>query len=128
MDFQFGKKEEQFRGEIREFVKENIPQNHFAHMFEDEHEDKSWEFSMSMAQKLAQKKWLTISWPEEFGGMGASFMERLVFSEEVGYWGIPGTGMGVSGTSWVGPSLMLFGTKEQQDLSLLVIFTKLKNK
>jgi len=115
MDFQFGKKEEEFRSEIREFVKENIPQNHFAHMFEDEHEDKSWEFSMSMAQKLAQKKWLTISWPEEFGGMGASFMERLVFSEEVGYWGIPGTGMGVSGTSWVGPSLMLFGTKEQQE-------------
>ncbi len=115
MDFQFGKKEEEFRSEIREFVKEHIPQNEYGHMFEEEHEDKSWEFSMSIAKKLAQKRWLTLTWPKEFGGMGASFMERLVFSEEVGYWGIPGVGMGVSGTAWVGPSLMLFGTKEQQE-------------
>ncbi len=115
MDFQFGEKEEKFRGEIREFVKENLPNGYMGQMFEEELSDEEWEFAMSIAKKLAEKKWLTISWPEEFGGMGASHWQRIVFAEEVGYWGIPGTGMGVSGTAWVGPSLMLFGTKEQQE-------------
>jgi len=115
MDFQFGKKEEAFRSEIREFVKENMPSDRVSHMFGEEGEDKAWDFAMSISKKLAERKWLTISWPEEFGGMNASFMERMVFAEECGYWGVPGTGMGVSGTAWVGPSLMIFGTKEQQE-------------
>ncbi|MCP4682556.1 MAG: hypothetical protein GY864_09505, partial [Desulfobacterales bacterium] len=68
-----------------------------------------------IAKKLAKKKWLTISWAKEFGGMGASYKEQLIFKEEVGYWGIPGSRMGVSGTGWVGPSIMLFGSKAQQE-------------
>ena len=121
MDFQFAEKEEQFRREIREFVKENLPPDYFGHMFEEENNDETWEFAMSISKKLAKKKWLTISWPEEYGGMGASHMEQLVFREEAGYWGIPGTGMGVGGTGWVGPSLMLFGSKEQQEKYLPLI-------
>jgi alkylation response protein AidB-like acyl-CoA dehydrogenase len=115
MEFKFGEKEERFRYEIREFVKENMPPGYIGHMFQEELDDESWEFAMSISKKLAEKKWLTISWPEEFGGMNASYWEQVVFGEEVGYWGIPGVGMGVSGTKWVGPSLMLFGTKAQQE-------------
>ncbi len=115
MDFLFGEKEERFRSEIQEFAKENLPKNHIGHMFEEEHDDKSWDFAMSMAKKLAEKKWLVMSWPEQFGGSGASPWERVVFGEEVSYWGIPGLGMGVSGTAWVGPTLMLIGTPEQQE-------------
>ncbi|MCP4751970.1 MAG: acyl-CoA dehydrogenase [Proteobacteria bacterium] len=115
MEFLFGEKEEKFRSEIREFVKESLPPDHIGHMFEEEHDDESWAFAMSIAKKLSKKKWLTISWPEEFGGLGASNWEKVVFGEECGYWGIPGVGMGISGTAWVGPSLMLFGTKEQQE-------------
>jgi len=44
--------------------------------------------------------------------MGGSEWERMVYLEEVGYWGIPGYSMGVSGVRWVGPSLMLFGSEE----------------
>ena len=105
MEFRFSEKEERFRAEIREFVKENMPPNHIGCFFEEEADPEFWEFSMRIAKKLAEKKWLTISWPEAFGGMGASHWERVVFAEEAYYWGIPGTGMGVSGTAWVGPSL-----------------------
>ncbi len=114
MNFQFGEKEEKLRREIREFVKEHIPQGHGAGAFSEEHDDEKWAFSMSIAKKLAQKGWLTMSWPKEYGGKGASIWERVVYSEEVGYWGIPGTSMGVSGVNWIGPSLMLFGTDEQK--------------
>jgi len=110
MDFQFGEKEQKLRAEIRQFVKENIPRDQVPYF--EEHDDEEWAFSMSIARKLAQKGWLTLSWPKEYGGMGASEWERAVYLEEVGYWGIPGWSMGIGGIGWVGPSLMLFGSEE----------------
>ncbi|MBT4088328.1 MAG: hypothetical protein HN580_11090 [Deltaproteobacteria bacterium] len=114
MEFRFTKKEEQFRQQIREFVKENIPQGFIGHRFWDEQHPPSWDFGMAIAKKLAENNWLTINWPKEFGGMGASNWEKAIMTEEVGYWGIPGTSMGISGTRWVGPSLMAYGTEEQK--------------
>jgi len=119
MDFQFGEKEEKLRCEIREFVKENLPPDHVPGF--EEHSDEEWEFSMSISKKLAEKGWLTMSWPKESGGMGASEWERMVYGEEVGYWGIPGFSMGVSGIGWVGPSLMLFGSEELKKKHLPLI-------
>jgi alkylation response protein AidB-like acyl-CoA dehydrogenase len=110
MDFEFGEKEQKLRAEIRQFVKENIPPNQVPYF--EEHDDEEWAFSMSIARKLAQKGWLTLSWPKKYGGMGASEWERAVYLEEVGYWGIPGWSMGIGGIGWVGPSLMLFGSQE----------------
>ncbi len=121
MDFQFSEKENRFRKEIREFVKENIPANRFEHMYAEEHDDESWAFAMSISRKLAERKWLTLSWPREYGGLDASPMEKLIFGEESGYWGIPGIKMGVSGTVWVGPTLMLLGTDAQKKKYLPLI-------
>jgi alkylation response protein AidB-like acyl-CoA dehydrogenase len=115
MNFLFGEKEEQFRTEIRAFVKENMPYDTIGNFFDEEQSDEAWNFAMSTSKKLAQKKWLVMSWPVEFGGMGASDWERVVLSEEAAYWGIPGLSMGISGTAWVGPTLMLVGTKKQQE-------------
>ncbi len=114
MDFQFSREEEEFRDEIRKFVKDYIPGDQFGHRYDEEIDDDSWEFAMSIVKKLAEKKWLTMTWPEEHGGMGASILKQAVFKEEVGYWGIPGTSMGISGTNWVGPSLIHYGTDEQK--------------
>lgn len=114
MDFTFGEKAEKLRTDIRQFVKQELPTDHIGLFFTEEHFDDHWELSMATARKLARKGWLTISWPKEYGGMDATFWEQIVFAEEVGYWGIPGTGMGVSGTSWVGPTLMLYGSEEQK--------------
>ncbi|MDY6933014.1 MAG: acyl-CoA dehydrogenase family protein [Spirochaetota bacterium] len=114
MNFQFNEKEEKLRAEIREFVKNELPPGFSGGAFEDEHDDDDWDFAMSIAQKLAKKGWLTINWPKEYGGMGASLWEQVVYAEEVGYWRIPGTMMGVSGVGWVGPSLIMFGSEEQK--------------
>jgi 3-oxocholest-4-en-26-oyl-CoA dehydrogenase alpha subunit len=121
MDFQFGEKEEKLRAEIRQFVKDNLPVNHIPAPFEEENSDETWAFAMHIAKKLAERKWLTMAWPVEHGGLGASVAERAVFGEEIGYWGIPGVGMGVSGTAWVGPTLMLLGTEEQKKKYLPLI-------
>jgi len=121
MDFRFDRKAEAFRQEIREFVKENIPIGESSTALMEGHADDTWEFAMSIAKKLSARGWLTISWPNEYTGLNVSVEERLVFGEETGYWGIPGTSMGVSGIGWVGPSLLLFGTKAQQEKHLPLI-------
>ncbi len=114
MEFQFGEEEERFRKEIRDFVKAELPSDWALGMFEEGEGEEGWAFIMSISKKLSEKGWLTMTWPREYGGQGASAWKALVYAEEVGYWGIPGTGMGVSGVSWVGPSLILFGTEEQR--------------
>src|SRR4030042_5784751 len=112
MEFRFSEQEERLREEIRDFVKAELPPDWALGMFEEGDSDEEWAFIMSISKKLSQKGWLTMTWPREYGGQGASGWKALVYAEEGGYWGIPGTGMGVSGGSWVGPSLILFGTEE----------------
>ena len=121
MEFNFGEKAEKLRQEVREFVKEEGLYDEILVQYQEEHSDERWEFIKTISQKLAQRKWLTLTWPREYGGLEASLEERLAFFEEVGYWAIPGTGMGVSGTGWVGPSLMIFGTEEQKKKHLPLI-------
>ncbi|MBW2366885.1 MAG: acyl-CoA dehydrogenase family protein [Deltaproteobacteria bacterium] len=113
MDFMFDEKTEALRREVRRFAREELPTDHIIQT-EEYASDNLWSMSMAISKKLAQKGWLTISWPREFGGMGASDWEQAAFKEEAGYWAIPGTNMGVGGTGWIGPTLMLMGTEEQR--------------
>ena len=114
MEFKFGEKEQALRKDIRKFAKEELPEGWSGVLMEEESSDEDWDFAMSIAKKLSQRGWLVMNWPKEYGGQDASLWEHLVYKEEVGYWGIPGTGMGVGGVAWVGPSLILFGTEEQK--------------
>ena len=121
MDLKLGEKEEALRKEIREFARKELPPGWFTLLLEEESRDEDWEFAMSIARKLSQKGWLVMAWPKEYGGQEASYWEQMVYGEECGYWGIPGTAMGVSGVAWVGPSLMQFGNEEQRKKYLPLI-------
>jgi 3-oxocholest-4-en-26-oyl-CoA dehydrogenase alpha subunit len=114
MEFRFGEKEEKLRGEVAKFARVEMAGRGIVSGLEEESRDEDWEFSMSISKKLAQKGWLTMAWPKEYGGQGASFFEQHVYIDEASYRGIPGTTMGVSGIGWVGQSLMLFGSEEQR--------------
>lgn len=114
MDFRFSNKEEKLRTEIRKFVSVELPPSWSSIFVEEESSDDDWKFTMSIAKKLAEKGWLVMSWPKKYGGQDASLWEQLVYNEEVGYWGIPGSKMGIGGVDWVGPSLILFGSEEQK--------------
>ncbi|MCX8175942.1 MAG: acyl-CoA dehydrogenase family protein, partial [Candidatus Bathyarchaeota archaeon] len=106
MDFKFDEKEEKLRREIKQFVKEELPEGWLVAALEEESRDEDWQFALSISKKLAKKGWLTMHWPEEYGGKGASMWEFIVYREEAAYWGIPGVSMGVSGVDWVGPTLI----------------------
>jgi len=114
MEFGFSGRELKLREEVRKFAREEMRGRNVVSGLEEESRDKDWEFSIQMSKKLSQKGWLTMSWPKEYGGQGASPFEQHVYMDEASYWGIPGMTMGVSGVGWVGQSLMLFGSEEQK--------------
>ena len=126
MDFRLGEKELALKEEIRRFAEAELPADWRRSTLVDG-ECRDFEFEMSMSRKLAQRGWLVMSWPREYGGQGASLWEQTIYEMEIAYWGIPGAWMGISGTQWVGPCLMLFGTEEQRRKYLPLIASGDKN-
>src|SRR4030042_511322 len=116
MEFGFTEKENNLRREIREFIAKELPPGWRGDggVNEEYGTDAGWEAAKKMAKKLAAKKWLTIAWPEEYGGLGATHMEHVVYREETAYYMVPGIDMGVGGVNWIGPALMMFGSEEQK--------------
>jgi 3-oxocholest-4-en-26-oyl-CoA dehydrogenase alpha subunit len=111
MEFRFTVEEEAFRDEIRAFLDSELPLG-WEDRFERGSADSSrWEFGRQFTHKLAEKKWLAMPWPVEYGGLGASVMQQMIYNEEIGYRRAPSFSMGVA---WVGPALMLYGTDEQK--------------
>ena len=110
MDFKFTPDQEKFRNEVRSFIQTEVPPERRLVYGQDS--DEQHQFALSIAKKLVDREWLTIGWPQEYGGGGRSQIEQAILAEEAGYGRMPragGTGLGL-----VGPSLMLFGTDEQK--------------
>jgi len=120
MDFSFTPEQDAFRQEIRQWIKENMPEDwageeQFIAMKDPVERSKAIQkLSEQIAKKLGEKGWLAAAWPKEYGGMGLSPIEQLIYKEEMTYYRVPGTDMGVGGITWIGPALMLFGTEEQK--------------
>lgn len=116
MDFAFTEKQEHLRSELREFVERELPPGWVPDggVNEEYGSDEGWAAAQKMSKKLAAKGWLTMAWPKEYGGLDASNMEHVVYREEMAYYGVPGTDMGVGGVNWIGPSLIRFGSEEQK--------------
>ena len=116
MDFRFSEKEEAFRQEIRNWLKENMPQDWDAERSRDENINVYREF----ARRLAKKKWVAPHWPKEYGGLGLSVIEQLIFNEEMAYANAP-IGYSSIGVGWAGPTIIVYGTEEQKKRHLSAI-------
>ena len=63
------------------------------------------------SKKLGEKRWLCPSLPKEYGGMGATHIERLIVQDELLYYrALPL----MVGTTIVAPTLMMYGNEEQK--------------
>ena len=114
MDFRLSAEEEAFRAEVREWIAEHAPPGGFGVDREEQFDPRFWELTQRTAKQLAEKGWLTLAWPKAYGGQGRSVIEQAIFQEETMFAGVPGTTMGIGGTQWVGPTLILHGSNEQK--------------
>ena len=103
--------DESFRQVVRSWVAANYPEElrnppkrlHWR-------DNKVWYF------KLAQQGWLCPGWPREHGGMGLSAAKQIIMIEEFERYGVARTND--HGIVMVGPLLIQYGTREQQDFFL----------
>jgi alkylation response protein AidB-like acyl-CoA dehydrogenase len=104
MDFQLSEEEEAFRNEVRAFLDENLPEG----------QSRKGEFMKEWNRKVREKRWVGFSWPTEVGGGGGSIMEQVILKDEMAQRKAPSLGTCFMGLAWVGPSIIQYGTKEQQ--------------
>ncbi|MFC1896444.1 acyl-CoA dehydrogenase family protein [Thermodesulfobacteriota bacterium] len=118
MEFKFTDKELAFRKEIEDFLEKELPSDWadtslwwpggYGSM---EVTGEKMAVVANFRRKLAEKGWLTISWPEEYGGRAHSYMEQAIFDERLTYHKAPV--MGVA-TGIAGPTILLHGTEENK--------------
>ena len=110
MDFEFTDAEVAFRDELNAFLDDELPEGWVGPV--DESTDEGWELNVRMKRALAQRGYLTMAWPREYGGQDASPFMNLIFAETMAYRRAPGNDR--FGTRMLGPTLMHFGTEAQK--------------
>ena len=113
MDYRFTEEQEAFRQEIRDFLRENLGEDWRGIDPDAYFHDENWPRIRQLTAKMAEKGWLTLAWPKEYGGQGRPHMEQMIYNEETAYFRAPTRDVMI-GTHMVGPSLMLYGTEEQK--------------
>ena len=114
MEFAFSAEDDAFRQELTNFIRqEHAPEWDDPDRGSD---DASWTATKEMRQKLADRGWLTMHWPEEFGGQQASPVQSTIFNDEMTYYRAPGRDN--FGVRMMGATLMMHGSEEQKRLHL----------
>jgi alkylation response protein AidB-like acyl-CoA dehydrogenase len=80
MNFAFSPAEEAFRAEVRAFLEENVDERVLGELH---HGYYAGPHAKAFWRKLAEKGWLRLSWPEEYGGTPGSMMYQYVLATEL---------------------------------------------
>jgi alkylation response protein AidB-like acyl-CoA dehydrogenase len=116
MDLTLSAREETFRGELREWLAEHHPGP------EPEGDEAGFAFRRAWQRTLADARWAGVSWPEEYGGRGATLVEQAIFNEEMVRAQAPSMA-NVLGLVMGGPVVIAHGTPEQKERYLGPILT-----
>src|SRR6185437_13954030 len=109
MDFHLDPEQSAFQQQVNSFIEHDLPagwQQQRGSL------TAQMEVERGVMKALADRHWLALPWPKEYGGSGATAMQQMIFNEQMAYHRVPGTvNMGVA---WVGPVVMLYGTPQQK--------------
>ena len=115
MDLRLNSAEAAFQRDVREWLRANLPEGWGAPGYHkpEEPADKV-AFARRWQRRLYDGGWAGLHWPREYGGRGATPIERFLFAEEYTRQGAPpmidiGVGPGLTG-----PTLIHHGTEDQK--------------
>lgn len=112
MDLKLTEEEQAFRDKLRAWLTENVPEAWPREERTEIHPD-YWEFLRDWQRKLFEGGWAGTSWPQEYGGGGASPIQQSIYLSEVVRAKAPES-LGVIGEQLVGPTVIVWGTEEQK--------------
>ena len=107
MDFVWTPEQVELRAEARKVAAEGVAKY-------GRHSD-AWMngYSKEFSRELAQRGWIGMTWPKEFGGGGRPGIDRLIVGEELIKAGAP-LAASWFGDRQMGPALIQYGTADQQ--------------
>ena len=114
MDFDLGEEQVMLKTSARDFLEKECPRKLVRDMMEDErgHSPELW-------RKMARLGWQGLAFPEEYGGVGSSFLDLVVLLEEMGRALVPGPF--VPSVVHAGRTILTAGTEEQKQRFLPAI-------
>ena len=109
MDFGYTTEQQDLRQEVRKFIDENVSQGLLDEMEAGEEGGRGPEYR-ELVKKVADKGWIGISWPKEYGGQSGSRIDQYIVEEE-----FMRRGIGIGGAGSGAPAILAAGTEEQKE-------------
>ena len=113
MKFTFTKKQDEFRQEIRDFLKAEME----AGTFKPDIAGLVGKGSQEFSRKMAEKGWIGLTWPKQYGGQERSYVDKMILIEELERVKAP-IGYHFGADRQVGPALIEFGSDWQKEFFL----------
>lgn len=115
MDLSYSVEDDEFRQEIRAWLQSNLVGKFAAlrGLGGSGREHEAFEARLEWNRHLAAHGWSCVGWPVEHGGRGLSLLQQVIFHEEYARADAPAR-VNHLGEELLGPTLIAFGTPEQQ--------------
>jgi alkylation response protein AidB-like acyl-CoA dehydrogenase len=112
VDFSYPAEVEPFRKELRAWLSTNLTDEVRAADRQRGREAQAFETLRAWDATVADAGWGAVSWPQEYGGRGATVLEQLVYAEETTRARAP-MPLNVIGINNIAPAIMQYGTDAQ---------------
>lgn len=113
MDISYPPETETFRDEVKAFLADALPADWKGIGALDE--EAAWTFARGWRGRLAERGYLSLTWPERYGGRGLSKLHQVVLMEELALAGVPfGLPQDTFGVKMLANTLLRWGTEEQK--------------
>lgn len=114
MDLTLTPAEEKFRDECRAWLEAYVPRAWHDPTFRERLTlDAEVAFLKQWQRTLFEGGWVGLAWPREYGGRGATYMEQVIFNQEMARGKAPPI-INVLGIIIAGPTIMVHGTEAQK--------------
>ncbi|HET8993914.1 MAG TPA: acyl-CoA dehydrogenase family protein [Rhodococcus sp. (in: high G+C Gram-positive bacteria)] len=111
MDINYTPEQQRLRAELRGYFADLMTEERREALAATTGEYGSGNIYREVVQQMGKDGWLTLGWPEEFGGQNRPAMDQLIFSDEAAIAGAPVPFLTIDS---VAPTIMHYGTDEQK--------------
>jgi alkylation response protein AidB-like acyl-CoA dehydrogenase len=113
VDFSYPPEVEQFRKDLRTWLATNLTDEVVAAGRRRGRDPDTFDTLRVWDALLADAGWAAVSWPQEYGGRGATVLEQLAYAEETTNARAP-LPLNVIGMNNIAPAIMQYGTDSQK--------------
>lgn len=113
MDLHFSQEELDFQKSVKEWIKENYPEDIKERYSNSPNGHLTKEEQMKWQQSLYERGWAGINWPKEHGGAEFSATQKYLFNKEMAAANAPS--VVAFGEKMVAPVIMAFGSDKQKE-------------